>query len=240
MAQASSTRALSIADRLRQRIIDGEIAPEAHLTEQGLSRDLGVSRTPVRDAMARLAEEGLLLYQPNRGFLVRRFGIKDVNDSFTLRATLEGLACRLAGERGLPEGALGSVRDIVEEQRQVLYGKEWNRQRALLWQGLNLDFHYALLELADNPWLTEAVRRARQLPVVYSSRTRAHDHEAQVLLYERRHSQQAHAEHVRIVDALARNEATRAEGIMREHILTNRDVMVRGLKAEAQGPVGAL
>lgn len=145
---------------------------------------------------------------------------------------MEGLACRLIGERALDLRVFRPLHDILKEQHEVLYGPEWNRQRALLWQDLNLDFHLALLGLADNPWLTEAVKRARLLPVVYSSRRRAHDAEAQVLLFKRHDSQQAYSEHVRILQALERNEATRAEGLMREHVLTNRDVLVRALSAE--------
>lgn len=234
MTDPSPTRAHSVADRLRHRIIAGEIPPDTHLTEQQLSKELGVSRTPVREALGRLAEERLLIYQPNRGFFVRRFGIKDVRDTCNVRATLEAMGCRLIGERALEPASLGPIRDVLEEQRQVLFGHEWNRQRALLWQDLNLDFHFGLLELADNPWLTEAVRRVRHVPLVHSSSRRTHDPESQVLLFQRHHSQQAYSEHVRIVQALERNEWSRAEGLMSEHILTNRDVLVGALAAEGE------
>ncbi|HEY8976635.1 MAG TPA: GntR family transcriptional regulator, partial [Burkholderiaceae bacterium] len=80
-----------MADTLRDRIFDGEIAPGSHLMEISLANELGVSRTPVRGAMARLADEGLLVYLPNKGFQVRRFNAKDVYDAFSVRATLEGM-----------------------------------------------------------------------------------------------------------------------------------------------------
>jgi GntR family transcriptional regulator of vanillate catabolism len=230
-ADPSRTRALSVAETLRNRIFDGEIPPGSHLMEVVVASELGVSRTPVRDALARLADEGLLVYQPNRGFLVRRFGVKDVNDAFTLRAALEALGCRLVGERGLDDAAQERLASLLSEQRDVLHGNEWNRERALLWQDLNLDFHFALLELADNPWLVDAVRRARALPLVFDRASRPHDLEAIRLLFQRTDNQQALAEHERIVDALARRETSRAEHLMREHILTNRDVLVRALQA---------
>jgi GntR family transcriptional regulator of vanillate catabolism len=192
-----------------------------------LAAELGVSRTPVRDALARLAEEGLLVYHPNRGFLVRQFDVKDVNDAFTVRATLEGLGCRLACERGLQTEDLEKLQMQLEEQKQVLYGEEWNNECALKWQDLNLDFHYSLLALSDNQWLTEAVRRVRQLPIVFDSRSRPHDREKLVLLYKRKQSQQALDEHFKIVDALSRNQASRSEELMREHIHTNTDILVR-------------
>ena len=82
---------MSVADTLRNRIFDGVIAPGSHLMEISLANELGVSRTPVRGAMARLADEGLLVYLPNKGFQVRRFNAKDVFDAFSVRATLEGM-----------------------------------------------------------------------------------------------------------------------------------------------------
>jgi len=229
------TRALSVADTLRDRIVDGAIAPGSHLMEVPLAQELGVSRTPVRDALSRLADEGLLVYQPNRGFLVRRFDVKDAMDAFTLRSTLEGLGCRLVGERGLQTDAHERLQGLLEEQHKVLYGDHWDNAQALLWQDLNLDFHYALLELADNRWLVDAVRRARKLPIVFDSRSRPHGHGEIVLLFQRQNSQQALDEHRRIVDALMKRETTRAEGLMREHILTNRDVLVRAMTASGGG-----
>lgn len=233
----SRTRALSVADILRNRIFDGEIPPGSHLMEVTLAEELGVSRTPVRDALARLSDEGLLIYQPNRGFLVRRFQPKDVRDAFTVRAALESLGCRLIGERGLLYPEQERLAAQLEAQRQVLHGQDWSGEQALLWQDMNLDFHYTLLELADNDWLSAAVRRARQVPLIFDSKSRPHDSAALKLMYQRDHSRQALAEHYRIVDALIQREVGRAEALMREHILTNRDVLVRALGA---GPTDTL
>ena len=231
-ADPARTRALSVSDALRARIFDGRIAPGSHIMEVSLAQELGVSRTPVRDALARLAEEGLLIYQPNRGFLVRRFDVKDVHDSTTLRATLEGMSCRIVSERGLGDAGRERLLGQLAAQREVLYGDTWSETSASRWQDLNLDFHYTLLELADNRWLADAVRRSRHLPLVYDSRSRPHDLSSLRLLYLREHSRQAHAEHVRIVDALIRRETARAEALMQEHILHNRDVLVRALRSE--------
>lgn len=231
--ETSRTRTLSVADVLRNRIFDGEIPPGSHLMEVTLAQKLGVSRTPVRDALARLSDEGLLTYQPNRGFLVRRFQPKDVRDAFTVRATLESLGCRLIGERGLQYPEQERLASQLEAQRKLLHDEEWTEQQALLWQDMNLEFHCSLLELAENEWLTTAVRRARQLPLIFDSKSRPHDHAALKLLFQREHSRQALSEHYRIVDALVQREVSRAESLMREHILTNRDVLIRALGADA-------
>ena len=206
---------MSVADTLRNRIFDGVIAPGSHLMEISLANELGVSRTPVRGAMARLADEGLLVYLPNKGFQVRRFNAKDVFDAFSVRATLEGMGCRIVGERGLDD------------------------ERAIRWHDLNLEFHGKLLKLADNRWLTEAVRRACQLPIVFDSHLRPHNRDASTLLYHRAQAEQALEEHRQIVESLSRREAADAEALMREHIIANRDLLVRHLGKQS-GRVRAL
>lgn len=152
-------------------------------------------------------------------------------------AALESLGCRLIGERGLLYPEQERLAAQLEAQRQVLHGQDWSGEQALLWQDMNLDFHYTLLELADNDWLSAAVRRARQVPLIFDSKSRPHDSAALKLMYQRDHSRQALAEHYRIVDALIQREVGRAEALMREHILTNRDVLVRALGA---GPTDTL
>ncbi|ODU12343.1 MAG: hypothetical protein BGP22_17120 [Variovorax sp. 67-131] len=228
-----------MADTLRNRIFDGVIAPGSHLMEISLANELGVSRTPVRGAMARLADEGLLVYLPNKGFQVRRFNAKDVFDAFSVRATLEGMGCRIVGERGLDDAALERLVAMLAEQHEVLRAEGWSDERAIRWHDLNLEFHGKLLKLADNRWLTEAVRRACQLPIVFDSHLRPHNRDASTLLYHRAQAEQALEEHRQIVESLSRREAADAEALMREHIIANRDLLVRHLGKQS-GRVRAL
>ncbi|QOF76763.1 MULTISPECIES: GntR family transcriptional regulator [unclassified Variovorax] len=230
----SRTRVLSVADTLRTRIFDGAIAPGAHLMEISLANELGVSRTPVRGAMARLADEGLLVYHPQRGFQVRRFDAKDVFDAFSVRATLEGMGCRLLSERGLGGEALAELTAMVDEQHALLHDSgDWTDERADQWQDLNQAFHHKLLSLADNRWLSEAVQRACQLPVIFDSRSRPHKRDAAMLMYRHGQALQALEEHRCIVEALGRQEAAGAEAAMREHINANRDLLVLYLRQSA-------
>lgn len=225
-------RSHTVADIIRGRIETGDIQPGTHLMEIPLAEELGVSRTPVHDALTRLAEEGWLIAKPNRGFIVRRFDVKDVFDAFSVRATLEGMGCRLVGERGLEAGELKDLQDLLERQAEALEREPWDVEAINHWQELNLQFHYGLLELADNRWLADAVRRSRKLPVVVDRRSRRHDEMSFRLLYQRHQSRQALAEHRQILHALSRREVTRAEALMREHVLVNRDVLVRHLLEE--------
>jgi len=230
---------LSVAETLRNRIFDGVIAPGSHLMEISLANELGVSRTPVRGAMARLADEGLLVYLPNKGFQVRRFNAKDVYDAFSVRATLEGMGCRIVGERGLDGPALERLVAMLAEQHEVLRADGWSDERAMRWHDLNLEFHRKLLALADNRWLAEAVRRACQLPIIFDSNLRPHNRDASTLLYQRGQVEQALKEHRQIVESLSRQEAGEAEAVMREHIIANRDLLVRYL-GQQNGRVRAL
>lgn len=233
---------MSVAETLRKQIFDGVFAPGSHLMEITLANELGVSRTPVRGAMARLAEEGLLVYAPNKGFQVRRFNAKDVFDAFSLRANLEGMACRLLGDRGIDGEVFAQLAAMVGEQAKLLQSKEWTSARALRWHDLNLDFHRKLLQVADNRWLTEAVYRACQLPIIFDSNLRPHNRDASMHLYRQEQALQALDDHTRILEALGQRDGAEAEATMRDHILGNRDLLVHHLRknaSQARAMVGA-
>ncbi|MEZ2297019.1 GntR family transcriptional regulator [Variovorax sp. RCC_210] len=222
-----------MAETLRNKIFDGVFAPGCHLMEIALATELGVSRTPVRGAMARLADEGLLVYLPNKGFQVRRFNAKDVFDAFTLRANLEGMACRLLGERGIDDEVFAQLAALVGEQARLLQNRDWTSARALRWHELNLDFHRKLLQAADNRWLTEAVYRACQLPIIFDSNLRPHNRDASMQLYRHEQALQALDDHTRILEALGQRDGVEAEAAMRDHILGHRDLLVHHLRKNA-------
>ncbi|WP_198085962.1 FCD domain-containing protein [Variovorax sp. E3] len=160
-------------------------------------------------------------------------------DAFSVRATLEGMGCRIVGERGLDGPALERLVAMLAEQHEVLRADGWSDERAMRWHDLNLEFHRKLLALADNRWLAEAVRRACQLPIIFDSNLRPHNRDASTLLYQRGQVEQALKEHRQIVESLSRQEAGEAEAVMREHIIANRDLLVRYL-GQQNGRVRAL
>jgi len=88
-----------ICDRLRNMLKTGYLAPDSRIVEQELAKEFGVSRTPIREAILRLANEGLLVSVPNLGTFVKRFSVGDVREMFEIREVLEGLAYRNAVER---------------------------------------------------------------------------------------------------------------------------------------------
>src|SRR3954471_5557932 len=84
-----------VVQQIRTAIIEGRIKPNDHLTEMTLTEQLGVSRTPIREALILLEREGLVIAAPNRGCFVRAFSEQDVDEVFSMRATLENLAGKL-------------------------------------------------------------------------------------------------------------------------------------------------
>lgn len=89
----------TICKKLRNKLKNGELQPENRIVEQELAEGFGVSRTPIRAAILRLANEGLLVSVPNLGTFVKRFSVNDVREMFEIREVLEGLAYRDAVER---------------------------------------------------------------------------------------------------------------------------------------------
>ena len=98
-----STQSAWLTEHLRQTLLDGRYAPGSRLNEVHLSQQLEVSRTPVRAALHVLAGEGLVRYHANKGFVVRAFPLSEVVVAYEMRALAEGLAARLAAERGLSD-----------------------------------------------------------------------------------------------------------------------------------------
>ena len=95
---------------LRELILGGELSPGQRLSELAVVERLGVSRTPVRAALARLQEEGLVEAIPSGGYAVRAFSEQEVNEAIELRGVLEGLAARLAAEKGADVQALAALK----------------------------------------------------------------------------------------------------------------------------------
>src|SRR3954468_13492677 len=106
--------------RLREMILAGELAGGARIAELSLVEMLGVSRTPIRAALMRLEQEGLLQALPNGGYAVRTFSERDVSDAIELRGTVEGLCARLAAERGVATVVLAEARACLEQVDTLL------------------------------------------------------------------------------------------------------------------------
>jgi DNA-binding GntR family transcriptional regulator len=134
----------AIVARVRDMIIEGTLAAGTRIHEGNLGSELGVSRTPLREALKFLASEGLLELSPGRGAVVRQFTAKDVQDSLIVLGNLEGLAGRLACEHAT-DAEIREVRELHDRMMQM-YAK---RDR-LPYFKLNQNIHSAILRLSKN------------------------------------------------------------------------------------------
>lgn len=223
----ATTRAQSTTEAIRQMITDGRLRPGDRLQAQMLANILGVSRTPVNDALGVLHAEGLIDYEANRGYGVKRFSLDSLLDAFDVRLTLEGLGARLLSERGITEQAAFRLHRILEETEKLLFGAAWSANEQEQWRLLNLAFHDLLLNEVDNAYLTAGVQTARSLPPIFDSAYRKVEQDDIWPLLERQFSQQAFRDHVRIAEAIEAGQGTRAENMMKEHLYSSREKMRR-------------
>lgn len=213
-------RALSVMDQIREAILGGMVSAGERLNEVRLSRSLAVSRTPVRAALQALAGEGLLDYEPNRGFSVREFPLDAIMDAYDIRASLEGLAARFAAERGLnPDEKLVVERSLVAGDKLLERGS-FEAGDLTIYRGINGDFHDTLLAAARNRMLAEMIRICHHVPVS-SSRN--------IVAFEHRDVRRRHDDHHRIYDAIMAREPWRAEMLMREHVSSVKASLIKSL-----------
>ncbi len=200
--------------RLRQMILDGELGAGDRVTELMLVERTGVSRTPIRAALLRLAEEGLLETSSSGGFVVRAFDEGEVCDAIDVRGTLEGVAARRAAERRPSYAELSDLRDCVGAMDAIVGRPTLGVEQFSDFVRLNERFHALLVELAGSPVLSRAIERIVALPFASPSAfvvaQSALDDAHQTLITSQQH-------HGSILEALATGAGERAEQIARQH-----------------------
>jgi DNA-binding GntR family transcriptional regulator len=138
----------AIVTRVRDMIIEGTLAPGTRIHEGKLGEELGISRTPLREALKFLASEGLLELSPGRGALVRQFSAKDVQDALAVIGHLEGLAGRLACANAT-NAEIREVRQLHDQMMQMYRARD-----RLPYFKLNQAIHSAILRLSKNESLS--------------------------------------------------------------------------------------
>lgn len=200
--------------RLREMILAGELPSGARITELAIVEKLGVSRTPIRTALMRLEQEGLLEALANGGYAVRTFSERDVSEAIELRGTLEGLAARLAAERGAAAVLLNEARACLGQIDAVLGQLALDDEAFLNYVTLNQKFHNLLGEMAGSAVITRELDRVVNLPFASPSGfvvLQANSPQARDMLIV------AQDQHRQVLDAIEHREGARAEAIMREH-----------------------
>ncbi|APO96142.1 GntR family transcriptional regulator [Xanthomonas vesicatoria] len=207
---AQTTRALL---SLRELILDGTLPAGARLSEVAVVQRLGMSRTPVRAALQRLCEEGLASALPGGGYAVQAFSEHDVHDAIELRGTLEGLAARMAAERGATAAQLAQAHQLLETLDAIVGAPQDAIDFAAYVQA-NALFHALLVAMAGSDVLGRELTRVLQLPFaspnsLVMAQTSAAD--AQVILTV------AQDQHREVIAAITQRQGSRAEALMCEH-----------------------
>ncbi|KXF75334.1 GntR family transcriptional regulator [Paramesorhizobium deserti] len=138
-----------IVNRLRDMIIEGDLQPGQRIYENQLGEELGVSRTPLREALKFLASEGLVELVPSRGAMVKRFSAKDIEDMLIVIRSMEMLAARLACAKASDEG-IARLRDLHDAMV-----RHYQAGERLEYYKLNQQIHTGIVALADNAPLAE-------------------------------------------------------------------------------------
>jgi GntR family transcriptional regulator, vanillate catabolism transcriptional regulator len=210
----------AVADKLREMILHGTFSGGDRLLEVPLSEQLEVSRTPVREALITLADEGLVEYRPNRGYVVRSFTLDDVMNAYIVRETLEGLAVRILAEKSLDRSVKHALQECLDDGDRILGVKRLTKAQREPWGKMNDRFHRLLVESTYNAALIDALSRATNIP--YSSSRVIHWFEDDDTegLYQLRFT---HSHHHTIYNAIVHGEGYRAEMAMRAHISYTAD-----------------
>lgn len=209
-----------IAAAIRGRIMSGEIPIGAQLRQAELANELGVSRTPVREALRQLHTSGLIEVVPNRGAIVRVPSPWEVRDAYEVRAELEGLACDRAASR-ISDAELAELRETNEAMRAEIAapttdGKPGTEPPTVK---LNDAYHTLIHRVADNDWLARAIGEINQ--------AFPRNVNWLVLSGNQRQREENVAEHERIVEALAAGDGATAREEMRAHVKNAGEQLAR-------------
>jgi DNA-binding GntR family transcriptional regulator len=196
-----------VADELRERIYSGDFAPGEPLRQEELAEDLHISRTPLREALRVLENEGLLHGERNRTLRVVTADLKKYISAYQMREVLDGLAARLAAASPDEAGrhALGS---IIERQRAAL--DPWDHTA---YTAANVAFHKAIMDLADNEYVAAQLPLVRMTSQVFGP----------IKLLEPERAASAIEQHSAIAEAIAAGDEARSERLAREHIRATID-----------------
>jgi DNA-binding GntR family transcriptional regulator len=195
-----------VHEHLRQEILDNRLPPGSELNEVALSRSLGVSRGPVREALGRLASEGLVTVRPRRGAVVTALSAQEFLAAYQLREALETLAVRLAVPR-LGPGDLDRLQTLVDEMVALADGPEVDANVDAFFRA-NAAFHATFVEASENALLQEAMNRLLGQMGRYRMRS----------LALRGSLRRSTAEHKAILRAVRAGDADKAARLLGEHI----------------------
>src|SRR4051812_42064263 len=209
-----STQMAEAVVRLREMVLNGKLAPGQRVAEAPLADLLGMSRTPVRQALPLLAQEGLLVENETRGYLVRAFTPAEIADAIDVRGALEALAVQRVAERGVTKALSRDLHGCLEDGDAILAKRRIEENDEARYAAMNGRFHQLILRAAESATISAALERIARVPFA-GPQALAFDRTRLDQMYDRLHY--AHRQHHSIVDALESGQPGRADALMREH-----------------------
>ena len=200
-----TTTANDVTTVLRRRILEGRYTEDQFIRQDVIAQELGVSRIPVREALARLEAEGLVIRVKYRGALVPKLSLSEIHEIYEMRSMIEPYLLRHA-IKNITKEQLKQLRQVVERARKT--------SRMTEWAGMNVDFHRSLFEAAGRPLALSVldnllVRADRYLKMQnFNSSTTKEESDAQ---------------HMRILDLVEKRDVEGAIEALNEHINWNAD-----------------
>ncbi|MCV2865917.1 GntR family transcriptional regulator [Albidovulum sediminicola] len=198
--------------RLLEEIRSGALAPGARLREIDLAERLGISRTPVREAIRQLEADGLVTHLPRQGATIRSLDYAEVVELYEMRAVLEGTAARLAA-RAASDIELAELAALNAELAQTSAGAQARE--------INRVFHRTLIEAARNRFLIKAMSALQKTLLILGPTTLAEPARAQAAVLE----------HEAVLSALVARDGARAEAAMRAHVEAALSARIRGMRS---------
>lgn len=208
-------------------IVAGRHPPGGHLREEQLAETIGVSRTPVREALRRLAAEGLINFVPNHGAFVNSWSVDDLRKIFDLRALLESTAAGQAAPR-MTEQAIDRLRELASAMVRLAEDRADGYLERI--SDLNRAFHEIIMRTADNERLAGSVVRTIEFPIVHRTFQR----------YRAADLRRSLNHHLELIDAFAARDAEWAAAVMRAHVLAAKHVMLSRSPSAERDAVAAL
>ena len=200
-----------VFDNLKQAIIKGNISPGEWLVESHIAQMLGISRTPVREAIHKLERERLIERQPRGGFTVLGLNREDIEETFGIRSVLEGYAARLATIKHQPKELKG-LEEIIGNFQDCIDKKQMGPL-----PGINTEFHDLLYALSKSPRLIHMINALRDQ--IFRFR--------QIILKDNKFANISNNDHKQMLDLMRKRDAEGVEKLVREHILRGRDAVLR-------------
>jgi len=205
-----------VFEYLKNSIIDQTIEPGSRLVESKLAEMLGISRTPLREALHKLEREDWIEKAPSGGFQVVSLTRNDIEETFGIRSVLEAYAARLAAENCRENDLIPLEKKRAEYQRCL--DKKANDKL----QKINTEFHDLLYALSRNPKLVKMINQLR----AQISRFR------QIILKQDEYAHESNEDHVKMLAAIKNRDGDAVEKLVREHIIKGKNAVISQLVRE--------